>query len=323
LFAATLLLITACAASPPDRRPQVTQLTQQIRALPGVESASNTVGNDAQTGPSYFEVDVQVAEDISADQLAAVVARYVDNLRDVDYTGYQAELDIRRGSSVFTVDGDGRPLSNVDQILAQARDFSALGRQFPGSTVTLHASISHGPPPATNRPSAVTVELADPADYTTVAGAVAAVAAGFPGLSAGFVSISSGKEQPAEIRWSRRGPTAQEIDAWNTLNADQSIPHAVVMTINGAVTGPLHISERIAPDDTNLALQLAEKHLPIVARLPHPVLYTASNQYQGHLGFNGQAMSPVAVLVGGCMARGYQPPPAEQVLINRYENCRR
>ena len=75
LFAATLLLITACAASPADRRPQVTQLTEQIRALPGVESASNTVGNDPQTGPSYFEVDVQVAEDISADGALLIRSR--------------------------------------------------------------------------------------------------------------------------------------------------------------------------------------------------------------------------------------------------------
>ena len=292
--------------------------------MPGVASASSAVGNDPKAGPSYFEVDVEATGDITPDQLAAVVSSYLDNLRAVNYAGYQGELDVRKGVSVFVVDSGGRPLTNGDQVLAQARDFSALHRQFPGSTVTFHAAISpEGVPPAAGRPSAVTVELADPADYTAVADAVGALTTGFPGLSAGSVSINASKQHPAEITWSRRPPTAQELDVWRMLSADQSIPHAVVMTINGTVTVPLLISEKIAPDDASLALQLAEKHLPIVARLPRPVLYTASNQYHGHIGARGQATAPVAVMIGGCMARDYQPSPAEQALISRYENCRR
>jgi hypothetical protein len=68
---------------------------------------------------------------------------------------------------------------------------------------------------------------------------------------------------------------------------------------------------------------LARQHLPIVATLPPPVLYTASDQAQGHVNYWGQVTAPVAVTVDGCTARSYPPAPGEQALINIYERCRR
>ena len=65
-------------------------------------------------------------------------------------------------------------------------------------------------------------------------------------------------------------------------------------------------------DDPKRWLRLAELHLPIVARLPAPSLYSATNQFLGHIGFHGQATGPVTVLIGGCMKRDYRPSPAEQ-----------
>ena len=70
-------------------------------------------------------------------------------------------------------------------------------------------------------------------------------------------------------------------------------------------------------------MQLAAAHLPIVATIQPPLLYTATDQYSGHLGFRGQANGPLAITVGGCTAREYRPTPAEQALIGRYEICRR
>jgi hypothetical protein len=325
LLAAAWLTVAACGAAPPDRHPQVNQLTQQLRAMPGVGVTSNTFDDDPAHGPVFFEVNVDVVDNVTGDQLAAIASAYLADLQAQDYRGYRTQLDVRRGDSVFVVDTGARPVSNRDQILTQARSWVALCRQFAGSTVKLRAAVGHAgdAPPVTSG----SIELPDAADYLTVGAAVDTLATGFADLAAADWKISAGKQHPAEIRTSRRLPTRQEMELWNTLNADQTIPHADAFTINGAVTGPVWVSERIAADDSEMALdlavRLAQRHLPIVARLPAPVLYTATNQYVGHLDFRGQATAPVAILIGGCMKRDYRPAPAEQALIDQFENCRR
>jgi hypothetical protein len=336
LVLAAVLAVAACTSAPPDRHAQVDQLTQQLRAMPGVVTAGNTFGDNAAQGPAFFEVDLEVADNVAADQLAAITAAYLDDLRAVDYTGYRAQLDVRRDGSVFVVDEPlarratnvdeplGRPVSNRDQILAQARSWVALRQQFAGSAITLRAAVGNdGDPPGRSPVTSGTIELPDVADYTAVAAAVGTLASTFGDLATGDWRISAGKQHPAEIRTTRRLPTAQEMELWNTLNADQSIPHADVFTINGAVTGPLWVSEKIPADDNDMAVRLAQHHLPLVARLLPPVLYSATNQYQGHIGFHGQATGPVTILIGGCMPRDFRPSPAEQALVDRYETCRR
>lgn len=336
LLAVTAITIAACTAAPPERRPQVDHLTQQLRSMPGVVAAANTFSDNAAQGPAFFEVNVDVVDDVTADQLAAVTATYLDNLRAEDYTDYRAQLDVRRDGDVFVVDeplartatvvdSGGRPVNNRERILAQARSWVALRQQFTGSTVTLRAAVSHDGD-ASGRPSVTSgsIELPDAADYTAVAAAVGTLATTFAYLGAGNWRISAGKQHPAEIRTSQGLPTHEALELWNTLNSDQSIPHADVFTIDGALTAPFWVSERIPADDNEMAVRLAQQHLPIVAaRLPAPVLYTASNQYQGRIGYYGQATGPVAILIGGCMKRDYRPSPAEQALIDRYENCRR
>ena len=315
LIALLLVVVAAaCAAAPPDRRSQVDGLTQRIGAMPGVMQAGNTFNDSAAQGPAYFELDVNVADDITGDQLAAITSAYLGDLAAQDYRGYKAQLDVRTDANVFLV--DGRPVSNRDQILAKARSWVALQQQFRGSTVGLRATTNAVP-------SSSNLQLPDPADYVAVAAALDKLANVFGDLAAGDWTVSAGKQHPAEIRTSRRLPSPQEMELWHTLNSDQSIPHADVFTINGAVTAPLWVSEKIPADDLDMALRLAQQHLPIVARLPAPVLYSATNQYQGHIDFHGQATGPVTVLIGGCMKRNYRPSPAEQALIDRYENCRR
>jgi hypothetical protein len=318
---ATALTIAACASAPPNRSSQVNELTQQIRALPGVVGATNTFGDGGPQGPAYFEVDVDVDDSVTGDQVATIGARYLDGLASVDYTGYRAELDVHRGGNVLLVDTGVRRVSNRDQILAQARSWVALRQQFPGSTVALRAAISHaGDAPSNMVPTSGRLELPDPTNFTAVAAAVNTLAASFADLTAGEWTITSGKQHPAEIRTLRRLPNPAEMELWNTLNAEQSIPHADVFTINGA-PAPFWVSEKIPADDTAMAVRLAEQHLPIVARLPAPVLYSATNQYQGHIGYKGEATGPVTIMIGGCMKRSYRPSPAEQALIERYANC--
>jgi hypothetical protein len=318
-----LLTIGACTAAPPDRHPQVDHLTERLRTMPGVVGAGNTFSDNQAQGPEFFEVDVDVADDVTGDQIAAVTAAYLDDLGAQDYTGYRAGLTVRSAGNVFVVASGPRPVNNRGQILNQARSWLALRQQFSGSTVTLRAAIGHaGDPPGRPPVTSGSLQLPETADYTAVAAVLGTLASTFGDLAGGDWTINAGNQRPAEIRTSRRLPTHEEMDVWTALNVDQSIPHSVVFTINGAVTGPFWASERLPTHDQDTAVALAERHLPVVARLPAPVLYSATDQFQGHIGFHGQATGPVTILIGGCMKRDYRPSPAEQALIDKYANCR-
>ncbi len=319
-------ILAACNANPPDRRAEVDALTQQIRGMPGVVGAGSSTADNSAEARVYIELDVDVADNITGDQLAAITSRYLDNLRSVDYRGYQTEFDVRSGGDVFAIDNNDRAITNGDQITQQARDWVAIRREFPGSTVRLHATVSHGTDPRVDRdgghPSGGTINLPDNADYTAVAATSTTLAAKFAELGSGDWTISAGKQHPADINTAKRFPTPQELDVFNKLNADQSIPHVDALTINGPTTGPLWVSEQTVSSDAGVALQLARQHLPIVATLPPPVRYTAGDQIQGHINYYGQATAPVAITIGGCTPRKYQPPPDEQALINTFEKCR-
>ena len=297
--------------------------------MPGVVAASADVADSVAQGMVYFSVYVDVADDLTDDQLAGVTARYLQEIRTGKYAGYRAELDVRRGWDVFAVDSGRLPITNGDQIVQQARDWVALRREFPGATIRFRATIAHPggqmPIQEYGHSNSATVTLNAGADYTTVASTANRLAAQFPQLATLDWTISAGKDHPAQIATSRRFPTAAEIDVWNRLNADQSIPHIDKLRINGPVTPPVWISEETTQSrDVAVALQLAQRHLPIAATLPAPVLYTSSDQISGHIGGQGLARGPVSVTIGGCTAHDplvYEPIPAEQALIITYETC--
>jgi hypothetical protein len=306
-------------------------LTNQIRATPGVLAATNEVGDNRAQGLVYFTLDIDVADDLTSDQLAAITAHYLQELRTGRYAGYRAELDVRRGWNVFAVDSGELPIANADQILQQSRDWVALRHEFPGATIRFRATIAHPngqmPIQEFGHSNTATITLGGDADYVDVAGAARRVSDRFPNLAGMDWTINAGKDHPAQIVTSRRLPTAAEIDVWNKLNSDQSIPHIDRLRINGPVTPPVWISEETTQSrEVALALQLAQRHLPIAATLPAPVLYTSSDQLTGHIGGRGYARGPVSVTVGGCTKHDplvYLPIPAEQALINRYESCSR
>ena len=320
-------MLVACQANPPDRHAQADALTEQVRGMPGVIGATNTVADNVAEARVYFELDVNVADTITGDQLAAITSRYLQHLRTVDYRGYQTEFDARSGWNVFGVDNNDRAITNGDQIIAQARDWVAIRNQFTGSTVRLRATVSHGTDPRANRdgghPSGGSINLPDNADYTAVAATVATLSAKFPELGAGEWSVSAGKQHPADINTAKRYPTRPELDVWHKVNADQSIPHIDALTINGRTTGPVWVSEQTITRDVGVTLQLAKRHLPIAATLSPPVLYTGGDQLKGHINYYGQVTAPVAVTIGGCTRRTYRPAPDEQALVNAYEKCKR
>ncbi|BBZ26448.1 hypothetical protein MMAD_07430 [Mycolicibacterium madagascariense] len=311
-----MLALAGCAAGPPDRHQQADQVTQRIGALPAVVSASDVVADSVDAGLVYAEVHVLMTDDATADQVAAVTSTYLDHLRDTDYSGYRTELDVRRGASTFVVGNGREQLTNGQQIVGQARDWSALLDRFRGAAVTLHSAVAA-------QPAAGRVALQDSSAYPDVAAAFATLAATAPNLAGGHWIVGAGREHPAEVTTTGRWPTAAELTAWSALNADQSIPHADGMTVNGPTTGPLWFAEITRSHDRGVALQLARTHLPIVAKLPAPVLYTATDSWSGHLDATGQATSPTVVTVGGCTRRTYRAAPDEQALANAYETCKR
>jgi hypothetical protein len=322
-----VVLLAGCYAGPPDRRAQADRLTQQIRTMPGVVTASSDVVNSFAQGMVHFWLDVEVTDDITADQLAAITSRYLDDLRAADYAGYQTELDVHRDWNLFAVDSGERAVTNAGQIVVQARSWVQLRHEFPGATIRFRATVTRAGGAVagsdSGHPDAGTIELPDTADYTAVVTAVSRLGSRFPELSSGSWMISAGKAHPAGITTARRLPNAAELDVFNTLNADQSVPHVDAMTINGPTTGPVWISEKTLSPDISVAVQLARSHLPIVATLPAPVLYTTNDHLQGRLDYSGAAAGPVAITLGRCMRRIYRPDAAEQALIDIYETCRR
>jgi hypothetical protein len=328
---ATLIvaLSAACDANPPDRQADAQAFTDQLRGMPGVIAATDDYADNRAQGRVYFDAYVDVADDVTSDQLEAVTARYLRELHSGKYQGYQAELDVRHGWSVFTVDSGKLPLTNGDQIVEQARDWVALRNEYPGATIRFKATIAHPdgrlPIQEWGHSNAATITLSGGADYTGVAATARRIADGYPDLAGIDWSVNAGKSHPAQIVTSGRLPTTAEIDVWDRLNADQTIPHIDRLRINGPVTPPVWISEETTQSrDVGVALALARRHLPIAAALPGPVLYSASDQISGHIGGQGLARGPVSVTIGGCTRHDplvYLPIPAEQALINTYETC--
>ena len=107
---------------------------------------SSDLANSVAEGAVYLWLSVEVAEDITADQLAAITTHYRDELRTVDYTDYQTEFDVRRDWNVFTVDSDTRPVTNGDQITEQARRWVA------SPNPQRHHHLPHHRHPPTSQP---------------------------------------------------------------------------------------------------------------------------------------------------------------------------
>jgi hypothetical protein len=322
------LSLVGCSEVAPDRHQRVDQLTDQIRSMPGVRGASSELTDDIPKGYVHFWLSVDVAEDVTPDEVAAITTRYLDELRTVDYSAYTTELDVHRGEDLFAVDSGRLPVDNADQIVSQGRDWVGLNGEFPSATVKLRAAIIRaGAVPVVEadrgHPALGAIQFPDPADYTAVSAAVTSLGARFPQLANTVWTIDASKTHPAEITSFQRLPSPPELAVWSTLNADQTIPHVDALNVNVPQTPPVWFSEQTVSQDPAVALQLAAAHLPIVSTLPRPLLYTASTQLQGRRDFNLRTTGPVAVTIGGCTVRSYHPDPNEQRLIAAYETCPR
>jgi len=325
-------LLAACShhttgsTTPPDRQPQLDELTQQLQKMPGVTSVTDKLVNDPDHGQVYFNVEVQLAGDVTGDQLAAITARYLDALRTVDYAPYKGNFRARRGFDYFAIDTSAPDIANTDQINRQAHSWVDLLREFPEATVYFRPTVVVAQGSSANQgdshPSSGTITIPIDADYTAVATTFAALGTKFADLSSGEWKVIAGKSLGGGIETSGRLPNQAEIDVWNKLNGDQFIPHIDVMSIDSSGNGPpLWVSEGPQSADPDVAIRLARAHLPIVATLPLPILYTASDQMERRLDAHGRAVGPVAITIGGCTQRAYLPSPAEQELIDQYEKC--
>ena len=316
---------TACDRQVPPRAQQADDLTAAIRAMPGVDSASEDFADNVPQGQVHVWLTVEVTPDASSDQVGAITDRYLQGVRSVDYNGYRTELDIRQGDHLFAVDSGEHPVVNDRQIVEQSRNWVWLREEFPGATLEARAAIARAPEVQergdAGHPFAATLNLPESATYTAVSAAAVTLTKKFPQLGSGVWVLHAGRSHPADISTFRRYPNANELAVWNELNADQDIAHVNALTINAPVTPPVWISEQTAVPDVDVAVELAARHLPRVATLAPPVLYTSGPQLQAARNSLGRSEGPVAVTVGGCTPRGYRPEPAEQALIDRYEHC--
>jgi hypothetical protein len=324
---AVVLGVTACDRQVASRAQQAADLTAAIRAMPGVLSASEDFADNVPQGQLHVWLNVEVAPDAGSDQVSAVTDRYLQGLRSVDYSGYRTELDIHQGANRFAVDSGEHPLINDRQIVEQSRNWVWLRDEFPGATVDARAAIARSPQVQEHgdlgHPFAATLNLPESATYTAVSAAAVTLKKKFPQLGSGVWLLHAGTSHPADISTFRRFPTADELDVFNEFNADQDIPHIDALAINAPMTPPVWISEQTTAPDIADAVELATRHLPRVARLAPPVLYTAGPQLQAARNSVGRSEGPVAVTLGGCTPRGYRPEPAEQALLDRYETCGR
>ncbi|SBS78531.1 conserved exported hypothetical protein [uncultured Mycobacterium sp.] len=326
---AALAVLSGCSTDVPDRTAEARALAGQIHGLPGVVAVTSDTAHSQAQGMVYFRLYVDVSDGITGDQAAAITTRYLRDIGSGRYAGYRVELDLRRGWNLFALDSGRLPIANRDEIVAQARDWVALRSEFPSATVTMRATVVHPGGQLTAQEAGhsnlARLELGDAADYLTVTAAARTLAERFPGLAMLDWTLDAGKEHPAEIETSRRFPTAAELEVFDRLNVDQAIPHIDRLRINDPVTPPVWFSEKTTDSrDVAAALQLARAHLPIVATLPAPVLYSASDHLSGHIGGRGFARGPVAITVGGCTRHDplvYLPIPQERQLIANYENC--
>ncbi|MGX9670818.1 hypothetical protein [Mycobacterium sp. HM-7] len=328
-MATALVPVSGCDNKVPDRRADVDHLSAQLGSMPGVEAAHADYANRWSEGAVMFTIHVDVADSLTAEGLAAIVDTYLQNLSSGRYRDYHTELDVRRGWNVFAVDSSGRPLTNTTQILDQARNWIALRAMLPGATVALRSTVSHPlahlTPRETESSNLADIDLPENAHGVGIATAVSTIATHFPYLAALKWTVSAAHAED-RIAFTGRFPTSAELDLWRRLNSDQTIAHTDSMQINGPVTPPVWISEATAGTDSiDVALTLANRHLPLAATLPAPVLYTAGSQLSGHIGGYGVSRGPVAITIGGCTRRDlrvYQPTAGERALIHRYENCR-
>lgn len=136
-----MTLVVGCSATVPDRRADGEALASRIRTMAGVVSVTEDTANSPAQGLVYFRLYVDMADNVSGDQAAAVTARYLRNVATGRYSGYRLELDLRNGANVFAVDSGRLPITNSDQIVAQTRDWISLRREFPGRP-------SHSAPPS-------------------------------------------------------------------------------------------------------------------------------------------------------------------------------
>lgn len=331
VWAAVLLVaLVGCSdarpGKPPDRQPQLDHLTQQLQHMPGVSSATNKLVNDPDHGQAYFNIEVQLADRVTGDQLAAITGRYLDDLRAVNYAPYKGNFRARRGFDYFTIDSGAHDITNADEINRQAHSWVDMLGDFKGATVYFRPAIAVGKGSSTdqgdNHPSSGTITIPIDADYSDVADTFATLATKFADLSSGEWKVIAGKSLGGGIETSGRLPNPAEIEVWNRLNGDQFIPHIDVMSIDASGNGPpLWVSEGPQSADPDVAIRLARAHLPIVATLPPPILYTVSDQMERRLDSQGRAVGPVAITIGGCTQRAYRPSPAEQQLIDQYEKC--
>ncbi|MFF2082749.1 hypothetical protein ACFVVM_03200 [Nocardia sp. NPDC058176] len=327
------VLLTGCAI--PTQGPDQTErdswsraIETAIQALPGVVDASHLFDYEGKSRTYHSRLAVQLEDDATPDEAAAVVRTMGAQPLPSQYEGDQTEVDLDRMPDSFTA--NWRFGRDVSREATSAHAWARLSA--PGTQVDW---LSRGND-VNNMSNAIRLEAGSEAEPHHATAAMRRIIQDFPELAPNewtmsTVSVESGSDEHSKLGpgWhnpgrrlptppdGRRFPSDRELDLWEWFLTDQSSPFIVDISIYdpSGRTGRTMDVEIHPPAGQQItaaqAIQLAERHLPYLAQPGAVIDYTI-----------GTSVQPVfAVFIGGCQPSWREVPPESQPYARQYERC--
>ncbi|MEV6219122.1 hypothetical protein [Nocardia sp. NPDC051833] len=316
------ILLTGCSLFPqgPDQaeRDRWSRVIESaVEDLPGVAEATHSFDYHPYGPNSYYtsKLDVRLDDEAAPAEAAAVVRTMAAQQLPPQYHGESTLLDIDRGSDSYY--GGWLFGRNVDVEANAVSDWSRLSAARTGAKIRWSSTIE--------------VSAGSAAEPHRATAAMRRIIDGFPELAANFWAVSSD-----HAKWStsghsslepslgygsrpRRFPSDVELDLWERLLTDPPTRAIVeISVIDPPDTAGRAMKVMVFPPDSEKfsaeqARQLAERHLPHLARLGAVVDYQIVRRDGPGLG--------LSVLVGGCPGSEREVSPESTDFARRYERC--
>ncbi|WKG06993.1 hypothetical protein QX204_17900 [Nocardia sp. PE-7] len=327
------VLLTGCSlfAEGPDQdeRDSWSRVIEaSIEALPGVGDASHTFRYNPYGPNSYYtsELDVQLEDDATPAETAAVVRVMGAQQLPPHYRGEQTLVEIRRmadsyfGSWLFGRDVD----VEANAAYAWTRVSSA------GTGAQIHWSGGIRANGAADGPlGSIGVRAGSEGEPQRATAAMRRISQEFPELAANNWTVSPTHGGSMSELYSRLGrsvthvggrprfPSHGELEVWEWLLTDQPTPFvAEVSVFDPPATAGRTLGVTLFPPvgagfSAVQTTQLADRHLHYLSLRGGVVDYTIINREGPDL----------AVLVGGCPATGREVSPESEPFARQYERC--
>ena len=113
LLLAALLSLTVAGCSGPEREAQSQQISDEIKAMPGVQSVEHRYQNGIAIGSALW-MTVTARPDATGDQLAAVWDRFTSRVHDIGYKDHWVELTVTSCGTGDRAERCGKVVSTVN-----------------------------------------------------------------------------------------------------------------------------------------------------------------------------------------------------------------